>query len=612
MLTTNNNKQENGLTVQSGKRFNIDVSISVSQLLNDIKKANTTLETLEKEQLLFGSQYNKIDQSSYLYWDSASLTLYTENINITGLTQNSVLFAGTDGVIDEDITNFLWDDTNNILTATNIKTLVGATIDEFSTDGTLVDNSDTALVTEKAIKTYIDSYEHGDLVGLADDDHTQYLLADGTRALTAAWDAGSFKITAETFESDVTTGTAPLTIASTTVCTNLNADLWDGYEFADYLNQAVKTTSNITHNELSLTNNCNFLDNYGSIYGTGGNSTIYYNGTHLVLNSQLVGSGGFSFLNGNIGINTTILDNTKVNVFFNPSATDTSETGFVCEIDTTNDTQSSYQAKAITATVRYRGTQSESASNKGISSLTSNMFCYNTATTEYISAFRFDTRNLGTGTITHCIGAWIPFIQNTGGGVITNNYGVKIDNQTTAINNYGVYSNISSGANKWNIYAVGTADNFFNGGLLVDSDTAGLELGKAQDAKLHYNGVNVILNPKVVGSGVVLLDTNSKVCFRDTALGLYSQADTYLDLFADGGVRIGDSASGAPTNFTQISSNGDITFHGSSGFYPVRISQSAQPTPDTGELVIWRDTDDGKVYLVYNDTDSGVKQIEMV
>ena len=31
----------------------------------------------------------------------------------------------------------------------------GATIDEFSTDGTLSGNSDNALVTEKAIKTYI-------------------------------------------------------------------------------------------------------------------------------------------------------------------------------------------------------------------------------------------------------------------------------------------------------------------------------------------------------------------------------------------------------------------------------------------------------------------------
>jgi hypothetical protein len=46
--------------------------------------------------------------------------------------------------------------------------------------------------------------------------------------------------------STLATGTAPLVIASTTVCANLNADLWDGYQFADYLDQAVKTTSSPT------------------------------------------------------------------------------------------------------------------------------------------------------------------------------------------------------------------------------------------------------------------------------------------------------------------------------------------------------------------------------
>jgi hypothetical protein len=42
------------------------------------------------------------------------------------------------------------------------------------------------------------------------------------------------------------TGTAPFTVASTTVVTNLNADLWDGNHFASYLNQAVLTTSTPT------------------------------------------------------------------------------------------------------------------------------------------------------------------------------------------------------------------------------------------------------------------------------------------------------------------------------------------------------------------------------
>lgn len=87
----------------------------------------------------------------------------------------------------------------------------------------------TADVTATAV-------DHGALTGLGDDDHTQYLLAAGTRALSADWDAGSFEIRAQTFESDVITGTAPLVVASTTKVTNLNADLLDGEEasaFAD-------------------------------------------------------------------------------------------------------------------------------------------------------------------------------------------------------------------------------------------------------------------------------------------------------------------------------------------------------------------------------------------
>jgi hypothetical protein len=76
--------------------------------------------------------------------------------------------------------------------------------------------------------------DHGGLLGLADDDHAQYLLADGTRALTAAWDAGAFEIRAETFESDVTTGTAPFTIASTTVVPNLNVDQVDGRDETEF------------------------------------------------------------------------------------------------------------------------------------------------------------------------------------------------------------------------------------------------------------------------------------------------------------------------------------------------------------------------------------------
>lgn len=48
-------------------------------------------------------------------------------------------------------------------------------------------------VTVAAISGSID---HGGLTGLGDDDHAQYLLADGTRPLTAPWTTGDFRIDA--------------------------------------------------------------------------------------------------------------------------------------------------------------------------------------------------------------------------------------------------------------------------------------------------------------------------------------------------------------------------------------------------------------------------------
>lgn len=102
-----------------------------------------------------------------------------------------------------------------------------------------------AKLTElaEAINSLLD---HGLLQGLGDDDHTQYLLANGSRALSANWDAGSWQIRAETFQSDVVTGTAPLTVASTTKVTNLNADLLDDQTGSYYLDSANFTGTNWT------------------------------------------------------------------------------------------------------------------------------------------------------------------------------------------------------------------------------------------------------------------------------------------------------------------------------------------------------------------------------
>jgi len=55
------------------------------------------------------------------------------------------------------------------------------------------------------------------------------LLADGTVPLTANWDVGSFQIRAETFQSDIATGSPPLVVASETVVPNLNVSYLEGH-----------------------------------------------------------------------------------------------------------------------------------------------------------------------------------------------------------------------------------------------------------------------------------------------------------------------------------------------------------------------------------------------
>jgi hypothetical protein len=56
--------------------------------------------------------------------------------------------------------------------------------------------------------------------------------------------------------------------------------------------------------------------------------------------------------------------------------------------------------------------------------------------------------------------------QNTlgAGSSVTNQYGFFVHNSVTgATNNYGFFSDIASGSNRWNFYAAGTAQNYFAG-----------------------------------------------------------------------------------------------------------------------------------------------------
>jgi len=100
------------------------------------------------------------------------------------------------------------------------------------------------------------------------------------------------------------------------------------------------------------------------------------------------------------------------------------------------------------------------------------------------------------------------------------------------------------------------------GDLQIFANNKSLLLGALKSAGITYDSTNMVYNPKLVGTGVMLADTDSRWCFRDVAIGMYSQADGYGDMFADTAWRIGDSSAGAPTNYTQIDTGGDVSFHG--------------------------------------------------
>lgn len=56
-----------------------------------------------------------------------------------------------------------------------------------------------------------------------------------------------------------------------------------------------------------------------------------------------------------------------------------------------------------------------------------------------------------------------------------------------------------------------------------------------------------------------IVKTNNAIYFRDSGLRIFSQADSYLNIVADGGIRLGDAT---PTNYTQFDSTGHQTMVG--------------------------------------------------
>jgi hypothetical protein len=85
------------------------------------------------------------------------------------------------------------------------------------------------------------------------------------------------------------------------------------------------------------------------------------------------------------------------------------------------------------------------------------------------------------------------------------------------------------------------------------------------------------------------------------------------EILGSDGAKIGD----VTTNYTLFGTNGDLSFAGTAGFYPRFLTQADEPAAgtgatqcDTSEMVVWKDSDDSKVYLCFNDSGT-VKTVEL-
>jgi hypothetical protein len=153
----------------------------------------------------------------------------------------------------------------------------------------------------------------------------------------------------------------------------------------------------------------------------------------------------------------------------------------------------SYQSAALTGDSSVTGTQN-ATNGVGTIAVDGISRCANTATVTAMASFRSILTNTSTGTVTSAYGYRAAGMTNSGGGAVTNQYSFYADDITVATNNYAAYLNVSSGANKWNVYANGTASNYMSGTLSIGTTTNSAAkvhiISTTEQARIGYDASN--------------------------------------------------------------------------------------------------------------------------
>jgi hypothetical protein len=174
------------------------------------------------------------------------------------------------------------------------------------------------------------------------------------------------------------------------------------------------------------------------------------------------------------------------------------------------------------------------------------------------------------------------------GSTVTNAHGLLVSDVTVGTNNYGITSLVSSGTNKWNIYASGTAANYFAGDTKFFNGTTGTKT-LALDGGLSSTSV---LNQDFLGGGTGNPSARIQFTSASKALSFFTgdlaSLSERLRIDSAGNVGIGTSS---PTNLVTIETSNSNAYSPSSAseFSPdgifLRVSNSDTTTNDTGALI---------------------------
>jgi hypothetical protein len=177
-------------------------------------------------------------------------------------------------------------------------------------------------------------------------------------------------------------------------------------------------------------------------------------------------------------------------------------------------------------------------------------------------------------------------VQGTKGAssTITNQYGFSVDSSLTgATNNYGFYSNIASGSNRWNFYAAGTADNYFAGNVGIGTASPGTKLTVSSGTNAGISVTDGTVTTIIYNStgGVASIGTTS-----NHPVNFFSNNAARMQITAAGNIVAGASAALATT-----ATDGFLYVPTCAG------TPTGTPTAITGMAPIVVDTTNNKLYF---------------